>query len=146
MDILGKIQRHVECTALFVEEHAEAVDRDTNTKSVVVILNAEGFGFLEEHQMEGYWHPMSMASAIKIIRKHMYRIRRRIHRTILLVLEPLDSAPGPFVEQTPCCPNNEPAAVSILCGEEKEVKPANAASCKMVSKVASVIRTEESSH
>jgi hypothetical protein len=131
----------VERTALFVEEYAEVEGKEAKTnvlKRIVVSLKAEGFRFLEEQQMEGWWQPMSMASAIQIVRKRMNRHCQRRNQNSQVVLEPLDPAPGPFMERNPFFPNGEPADMSIVCGKEKEAKgkPANAAYRQVVAKVA----------
>ena len=140
----GQSQKaYVECTALlFVVEYTEAVHRETELnvlKRIVVTLNADAFWFLEKQQVESYCQPMRMVSSIEIVRERTNRNLQRVNQASKVVLEPLDPAPDPFMEQTPFCPIIQPAGRHV-CGEEEEFKgrPANAAYRKMVANVASV--------
>ena len=133
---------YVQLTTLFVEEYVEAIDMKNVLKRIFVTLKAEGFRFLEKQKTRGNWQPMSVASAIKIIRGRMNRNCRQKNQNSEQRLEPLDLAPGPFTERNPFLPNGEPGSMSIIVGKVKEVKgnPTNAAYRKMVAEVASAFK------
>jgi hypothetical protein len=86
--------------------------------------------------VESYCQPMRMVSSIEIVRERTNRNLQRVNQASKVVLEPLDPAPDPFMEQTPFCPIIQPAGRHV-CGEEEEFK-GRPAHCKMVANVASV--------
>jgi hypothetical protein len=54
---------------------------------------------LEKQQVEGYCQPMRMVSSIEIVRERTNRNLLRVNQASKVVLEPLDPAPDPFMEQ-----------------------------------------------